>query len=131
MDPLLNSECPISIFSGLGGDGLSCSSLDDARILEMSESAIRPNSRISIDSFHARQISVFVLYFQCHCFRWNVCVRDNNGQYWFVWRVVSVSKPLPLPLSAIAKPLCKIVPRSSGDGCAGYGAMMISAITRQ
>lgn len=45
---------------------------------------------------------------------------DNNGQYWFVWWVVSVSKPLPLPLSAIAKPLCKIVPRSSGDGSARY-----------
>ena len=85
MDPLLKSECPISIFSGLGGDGLSCSSLDDARILEASESAIRPESRISIDGFHARQISVFVLYFQCicHCFSGNV--RDNNGQYWFVW----------------------------------------------
>ena len=40
-----------------------------------------------------------------------------------------MSKPLPLPLSAIAKPLCKIVPWSSGDGSARYSLMMISAIT--
>ena len=103
--------------------------LNNVRILKPPSSAMRPfNSHISF-GVAPPQISVFVLYFQCHCFRWNVCVRDNNGQYWFVWWVVSVSKPLPLPLSAIAKPLCKIVPWSSGDGSAGYGAMMISAIT--